>query len=386
VTVALRRRGARWLLAAVVAALWCSAALLPGPPAAAAEGDAADSAELRQIRGEIERLQSDLEQVRQRRQGLEGRIEEINVELSLQRQRMAEARAAFAAAQAAVGEVQARVEALEDDLAAARRELRGRLTGLYRMGRHGYLRLLLAANPEGDLLPALRLSRFLARRDREAVGRYERVGRELEGEQSALLLRQQEAASWSEREVQRRQELTELRGRQHSLLAQLERERQRLAAQALDLADRERAVAALFDDLGDRASLLSGSPIQQFRGALGWPVEGEVTISFGTRLDLRYKTRVPHNGIEIQPLRPGDPVRAVYPGKVLYAAPFQGYGPTVVMHHAGRVFTLYAGLAELKVGRNDVVALGQELGPVADRLYFEIRAGSEALDPLDWLR
>ena len=67
-----------------------------------------------------------------------------------------------------------------------------------------------------------------------------------------------------------------------------------------------------------------------------------MTVGFGPRLDPRYGTRVPHDGVDIATV-PGEPVRLVYPGRVVYAADFEGYGPTVVVQHAGRAFTLYAG-------------------------------------------
>ncbi|MFQ5350807.1 MAG: murein hydrolase activator EnvC family protein, partial [Thermoanaerobaculia bacterium] len=80
------------------------------------------------------------------------------------------------------------------------------------------------------------------------------------------------------------------------------------------------------------------------------------------------------------------PVRAIYPGRVVFAAPFEGYGQTVVVQHPGRVFTLYAGLARLGVRQDDIIKLGQTVGPAAARLYFEIREENRPVDPLDWLR
>ena len=67
---------------------------------------------------------------------------------------------------------------------------------------------------------------------------------------------------------------------------------------------------------------------------LDWPAPGRMVRGFGPRLDPRYGTRVPHNGIELA-VEPGTPVRAVYPGKVLFAAPFRGYGPTVSTSRSG---------------------------------------------------
>ena len=130
---------------------------------------------------------------------------------------------------------------------------------------------------------------------------------------------------------------------------------------------------------------MSGRSILDFQGVLDWPAAGEVATPFGPRLDPRYGTRVPHNGIEIA-TEPGQPAMAVFSGKVMYAAPLQGYGPTVVVLHPGRVFTLYAGLDQMRVAPEDVVSLGAMLGSSSDRLYFEIRVDNRPQDPLEWLR
>ena len=79
-------------------------------------------------------------------------------------------------------------------------------------------------------------------------------------------------------------------------------------------------------------------------------------------------------------------VRPVYRGKVLYAAPFQGFGLTVVVSHSCGVLSLYAGLDELRVGKGDVVSLRSLLGITAGQLYFEIREGNRAVNPRGWLR
>jgi septal ring factor EnvC (AmiA/AmiB activator) len=95
---------------------------------------------------------------------------------------------------------------------------------------------------------------------------------------------------------------------------------------------------------------------------------------------------VPHNGVDIAVAAAGAPVKAVFPGKVLYAAPFQGYGNTVIVQHPGRVFTLYAGLSSMRVGKEDMLSLGDTVGLASDKLYFEIRVENRPEDPLSWLR
>ena len=69
-----------------------------------------------------------------------------------------------------------------------------------------------------------------------------------------------------------------------------------------------------------------------------------------------------------------------------FAAPFQGYGQTVIVQHAGRAFTLYAGLSETRAAAGGVVSLGQVVGVAGDSLYFEIRIDNKPEDPRLWLR
>ena len=190
----------------------------------------------------------------------------------------------------------------------------------------------------------------------------------------------------SSSESERASQLEQLQIRQSRLLQELEREDRDLSQQTAVLTDKERKLANLVDFLYGRAgAALSGTPVQEFRGVLDWPVQGRVVQAFGTRRDPRYKTQIPHNGIDVA-TRQGSEVRAVFPGKVLFAAPFQGYGLTAVVHHSGRVFTLYAGLSDLQVAPEDVLSLGGPIGVAESGLYFEIREENRPVDPAGWLR
>ena len=59
---------------------------------------------------------------------------------------------------------------------------------------------------------------------------------------------------------------------------------------------------------------------------------------------------------------------------------------TAIVHHPGRVFTLYAGLDKLQIGQNDMLSLGQVIGLSSKSLYFEIREENQPVNPLEWLR
>jgi septal ring factor EnvC (AmiA/AmiB activator) len=387
-----RSAGAPTVLAAVALALASAlgAPALRGqsPPAEGdtAAGAAEREAELEAIRGEIAELQAAVERSKLKAAGLEGELERLALELELSARRVAEATAAHALAAARVAESEASIAALEERLAVERRRLEARLAGLYRLGRHGPLRLFLALQPGDDLLPGVRLLRYLARRDATLVGRFEDLKARLAVEREELVARRGEAAGWLAQESRRRDQLARLEREKERRLAGTRREGARLADRALELAERARKLSSFLDFLyGRDAGALAGVPFADFRGVLDWPVAGRIVVEFGPRLDPRYGTRVPHNGVDVA-TRPGADVRVVYPGKVVFAAPFEGYGPTVVVQHAGRAFTLYAGLERVEVARDDLLSLHQPLGRAGPSLYFEIRIENRPENPRTWMR
>ncbi len=381
-------RGGWWLLLLTLGLglVWLGLASPEGQEPGDRSGASAASLELVELRRQIAALELELGTLATRRRDLSGALEALEIELKLQERRVAEAVAERRLAEQASAELRASMAAIETELATVRAALKRRIFGLYRLGRQGYLRLLLAARPGADTLTALRTVRFLARRDREAVARHEDLRTGLVERQQRLSVREHAAASWADQEHQRASRLAAARREQRVLLAQAERDRLVVAAQAVELAEREQRLGSLFNELaGAGQPPLSGAPIQELMGALEWPASGRVSIGFGPRLDPRYGTAVPHRGIEIE-LLADTAARAVFPGKVVYAATLDGYGETVVVQHAGRVFSLYAGLDQLETRRGDMVSLGTILGAAKGRLYFEIRVENRPQDPLEWLR
>jgi septal ring factor EnvC (AmiA/AmiB activator) len=127
-------------------------------------------------------------------------------------------------------------------------------------------------------------------------------------------------------------------------------------------------------------------------GNLAWPVGGRLVYRFG-RVTQPNGTALRYNGVGIGAAA-GSPVRAVEGGTVEMAAPFEGYGPTVVVSHGGGYYSLYLYLKQVQVQQGAVITKGQVIGtvggegtPEGAHVEFQIRApGGQAVDPLTWLR
>lgn len=376
-----RPRRAGLLLALLLLA---APALLTGQPAGSRRSGREQ--ELAEVRARIEVLRGRLAAVRTQESGLEKELAVVEAELELQQVQVKEATEALALASEEADAAQLRVELLKAELERAREDLRRSLTALFVLGRHGYWRLFLQLEPGHNLLPAIRSLRFFILRDQQAIVRVEAAERALVEQSAYLLARRREVEAWHEDEAARRDALEKARRRRAEVLARVGAERRRIAAEADLLSDKEIQLARFLNALvaGDQEPL-RGKPIQDFRGLLDPPVEGEIAVPFGPRRDKRYQTEVPHHGIDYRTRR-GAKVQCIFPGEVIYAADFEGYGPMVVVRHPGKVFTLSAGLELLNVAKGDVLSLGDVVGTAGDTLYFEIRVDNEPQNPEPWLR
>ncbi|HEV2265158.1 MAG TPA: LysM peptidoglycan-binding domain-containing M23 family metallopeptidase [Stellaceae bacterium] len=122
-------------------------------------------------------------------------------------------------------------------------------------------------------------------------------------------------------------------------------------------------------------------------GRFLWPVQGKVIGHFGTTAAGTH-----NDGINIAAPK-GTPVRAADSGVVAYAGnELRGYGNLILIKHAGGWMTAYAHNGTLLVKRGDVVKRGQEIATVGatgivsePQLHFEIRRGTQVLDPTAYL-
>lgn len=135
-----------------------------------------------------------------------------------------------------------------------------------------------------------------------------------------------------------------------------------------------------------------GTGFDAERGQLDWPVRGVVTAPFGKFKHPEFATEIIRKGIDID-AAPGEPIRAVEKGRVVYADRFSGYGKMIIVDHGQRYYTIYGHLGEMLKKNGDEVRRSEVLGRVGDgetpggpTVYFEMRKDSRSVDPLAWLK
>jgi len=123
-----------------------------------------------------------------------------------------------------------------------------------------------------------------------------------------------------------------------------------------------------------------------------WPVEGQVTGSFGERIDPFNGEGAFHSGVDIGSSY-GHPIIAPADGVVTFTDQLGGYGKAIMIDHGNGISTRYGHLsgfavtAGQAVHRGDVIgyvgASGRSTGP---HLHYEVRINDTPVNPYKYLR
>jgi len=352
---------------------------------------AADEAQrLERIRLEIEEREARARDFADEAEGYLGELEAIDRELIETRRSLRRLRARQKAAKAELGEAERGLEQAEQALEETRRDLNRRLVALYKFRATGGLPALYSAV---DFQGLMRVTQGLGQvldGDATLFARFRRVSAEWaqKRDDRASLIAELEAAG---REVDRRNDAVRRRLVERKNLVALLRSRAEQERQtAGELREAARRLEATLSSLPREGGPAVGKGLA--RGRVAWPVSGPVRLGYGRQVDPEFGTETLRTGVEIE-AEAGTPVRAVAPGRVLFAGWFRGYGQMVIVDHGKSSMTVSGFLEELSVEADETVQAGQVLGTVGQTgslsgpgLYFEIRQASKPVDPEKWLQ
>lgn len=126
------------------------------------------------------------------------------------------------------------------------------------------------------------------------------------------------------------------------------------------------------------------TPFYNLKRKLPWPLTGKVLERFNSGGEMS-------KGIVVAGKR-GQAIKAVAPGKVVFANVLRGYGLMAIVDNGSGYMTLYGDCQKLSVKVGQMVKAGQQIGTVGQRnsdkkpvLYFSVMRKGVAVDPLAWL-
>ena len=123
-----------------------------------------------------------------------------------------------------------------------------------------------------------------------------------------------------------------------------------------------------------------------------WPVEGQVTGSFGERIDPFNGEGAFHSGVDIGSSY-GHPIVAPADGVVTVTDTMGGYGKTIMIEHGNGISTRYGHLSGFAVTVGQRVQRGEIIGYVGEsgrstgpHLHYEVRINDTPVNPYKYLR
>ena len=292
--------------------------------------------------------------------------------------------------------INAQIARLREGVQVRQEAILARLRVQYMEGRFGHWKPLLASDSYGDFQRRLRYLSAVSGRD---YGLIETFKTDMANMQEAE--RQREAArvgmlAYKRTTEKHLDEIKTVKKEKKLYLAKLTQEKESYERALQELERSAARIDSLLRELEQRrraaaAKPPSGSLPKGVKGGLPWPAEGSVLTHFGRQKHPTFNTYVQRKGIEIRTTE-GSAIHAVMAGTVVYADWLKGYGLVIILDHANGFFSLYAHASKILTSVGAVVAPGQAIGETGDTgmtgentLYFELREGTEPVDPLQWL-
>lgn len=356
-------------------------------------GQTTEERDLRELREQIDELEVRLGRLETRERSAALELEKVELELELRNRELAVAERSVAELVADQNVIEARLSRLSEEHAKQKKYLSKRMRALYKMGGLSYLRLLFSARTDRNMLDSIGMLNYLVQRDARAIEAFRAMRIAIDRESRALEVRRVQVESAHAVVQARHRAVEEKRAEQRSLLARVRAESRRSRERLTELTEKAQRLQRLLNLLYQQDTrAVSGPPVSELKGALSWPVNGEVFESFGKQKSERFATFTVNNGLTIRS-ETAATVRAIYNGTVLYSQWFKGYGNLIILDHGDRVFSLYGNLRSSAVSQGETVRAGETIGIVGEseegkqgELYFEIREKNQPVDPTTWLR
>lgn len=140
------------------------------------------------------------------------------------------------------------------------------------------------------------------------------------------------------------------------------------------------------NELTPDASVQDGA-FAALRGKLRLPIRGDVTAKFGNKRGDGPTWK----GLFIR-ADEGTEVKAVAPGRVVFAEWLRGFGNLIIVDHGSQYMTIYGNNQSVLKHAGDSVKAGEVIASTGNSggneqsgLYFEMRHQGRAFDPLSWV-
>ena len=351
----------------------------------------------RDINREIEKSKGKIQKFSHRETDIILRLNQADQALNRSRNRIAGLSREIGGLEKKITKTAAASEKLVNQIKANEAYVANRLVALYKLNWLGKFHVIASAESLQELLQRKTAIERILAYDETVIRELMDNRRDLETVRSRLEAHRDEKRRRADEYQKRIKQMAAERRQRSKLLARVRKEKsaQLTAIESLKVAARDLDEKIKNLGIGSTAATpqkyTAVEPFRAYKGLLKMPVKGKIASLFGKFKNNRYQVLNFRSGIEIQTER-GEPIAAVYAGKILYADWFKGYGNMIIIDHGDNYYTVYAHIEEAFKSTGDAVEAGEVIATVGDtgsitgpKLYFEVRHHGKPLDPMQWL-
>lgn len=347
--------------------------------------------ELEEVRARINDLKESMDRSASSRDRITGELQSAEVQMSEKRLRLKELERERDYSTRRKQELDAEVEKREAELEVESGALAEQVRAAHMSGGQERIKLLLNQRDPATLGRLLQYYQYFNDYRADNIRTVSQHIDELSVLRSQVAAEEARLSALASERYDELSQLNSAQEKRQELLASLQ---QRMASEEREieqLAAQEKDLARLIDELTSILSdypIRSESPFSEHKGKLTWPVAGTLIHDFG---QPRVSDQVKWNGVVLAAPR-GREVRAIYHGRVVFSDWLSGLGLLVIVDHGEGYMTLYGYNETTLKTAGDWVAPGDVIATVGDSggqsrasLYFELRRGTQPLNPRQWI-
>ncbi len=350
--------------------------------------------DLKKVQTRIEALSQRVDSERDKQDNLREELESTEKQISDTSARLKEIGGMISAQQRKIRASQDDQTRAETRLAEQKKALAQQIRAAYLIGERGQIRLLLN---QDNAQKMDRVTAYYDYLNRARANYAENIRSQLD-----------KINAIQDKAAQQNGELLKLKDKQQKTLSALEAKRSSRGETIREISARissdldeikqlranERNIQTLLQSLHDTLSDIpldvarDAKPFPKMKGKLPWPIRGKLLASFG---EAKAGGHLSWNGYWID-APSGAPVRAVANGRVAYVGWMQRYGLIIIIEHEGGYFSLYGHNDSVDLAGGETVHMGQPIAKAGSTggyeqsgVYFEIRKGTQPINPKLWL-
>ncbi len=366
----------------------------------------AQSKKLKEIRKEINRLNSRISKTKKDEKATLKQIQALDKQISMITQLKRELKKERQLKESQISLLGETIQTTDEKIRVMKERAARRAVRAYKMGHNRDIDLLLTS---GDINQALRRSTYLSainNAEGEMLAELQTMITQNKRSQNNLARRLNEVKRNIREEEQVGRQISSRQKKKESQLKSLKKDRKSMQQRVKTKQAAAKKIQGMIQDLEKKVqerlreiARLRGMTMDQakgefakYKGKLNWPVQGTLVSSFGPHKHETLGTITNNPGIDIAAPK-GKPVRAVLDGIVVAITWIPGYGNTIIVDHADSYYTVYAHIDNIQVNMDGYVLRNQIVAQVSDtgsmdgaRLHFEVWKGKDKVDPVKWLK